>query len=501
LLLKCIFLRFTVDLLLFRFSVWELLFIEYRSRMAGSKPPLPKTSSLQTSIDRRRISHLPSSILRRSDETRIRDVWSHNLLLEFRKIMRLLPDYPVVAMDTEFPGVVARPYGEFRSSVDYQYQLMRANVDLLKIIQIGLSFFNHQGETPSECSTWQFNFNFSLAEDMYAQDSIALLQKSGIDFKRLETDGINPIDFAELMYGSGLLLLDNVQWISFHSGYDFGYLVKMLTNRNLPNNETDFFIILRRFFPNIFDLKYLMKSTRHLKGGLQEIADQMKVLNERSFTFVERTLFYKVRRVGPQHQAGSDSLLTGKVYFKMKQTLFEGNINEQTFSGYLFGLSVPGANLVDAVSTDGMPSSDESSSTGDFDSDISSDEDDEEQDEEELDEEEVVDEENSDDDDGVDKDVTLHANDSQLLVNGSESISSVDISEASFVNFQLKKRSITSAESSTFSPQISDVSLKAESLTEGSKEAAEKLVLTITSKSECAVTVSEDTRKHSQEHS
>ncbi|KRZ56672.1 CCR4-NOT transcription complex subunit 7, partial [Trichinella nativa] len=454
--------------LLFRFSVWELLFIEYRSRMAGSKPPLPKTSSLQTSIDRRRISHLPSSILRRSDETRIRDVWSHNLLLEFRKIMRLLPDYPVVAMDTEFPGVVARPYGEFRSSVDYQYQLMRANVDLLKIIQIGLSFFNHQGETPSECSTWQFNFNFSLAEDMYAQDSIALLQKSGIDFKRLETDGINPIDFAELMYGSGLLLLDNVQWISFHSGYDFGYLVKMLTNRNLPNNETDFFIILRRFFPNIFDLKYLMKSTRHLKGGLQEIADQMKV-----------------RRVGPQHQAGSDSLLTGKVYFKMKQTLFEGNINEQTFSGYLFGLSVPGANLVDAVSTD----------------DISSDEDDEEQDEEELDEEEVVDEENSDDDDGVDKDVTLHANDSQLLVNGSESISSVDISEASFVNFQLKKRSITSAESSTFSPQISDVSLKAESLTEGSKEAAEKLVLTITSKSECVVTVSEDTRKHSQEHS
>ncbi|OUC40487.1 CAF1 family ribonuclease [Trichinella nativa] len=353
--------------------------------MAGSKPPLPKTSSLQTSIDRRRISHLPSSILRRSDETRIRDVWSHNLLLEFRKIMRLLPDYPVVAMDTEFPGVVARPYGEFRSSVDYQYQLMRANVDLLKIIQIGLSFFNHQGETPSECSTWQ--------EDMYAQDSIALLQKSGIDFKRLETDGINPIDFAELMYGSGLLLLDNVQWISFHSGYDFGYLVKMLTNRNLPNNETDFFIILRRFFPNIFDLKYLMKSTRHLKGGLQEIADQMKVLNERSFTFVERTLFYKVRRVGPQHQAGSDSLLTGKVYFKMKQTLFEGNINEQTFSGYLFGLSVPGANLVDAVSTD------------------------------------------------------------------------------------------------------------AESLTEGSKEAAEKLVLTITSKSECVVTVSEDTRKHSQEHS
>ena len=29
--------------------------------------------------------------------------------------------YP--AMDTEFPGVVARPIGEFKSTSDYQYQV------------------------------------------------------------------------------------------------------------------------------------------------------------------------------------------------------------------------------------------------------------------------------------------------------------------------------------------------------------------------------------------
>jgi len=38
-------------------------------------------------------------------------------------------------------------------------------------------------------------------------------------------EGIDPNAFAELMLISGLVLMDNVKWLSFHSGYDFGYLV------------------------------------------------------------------------------------------------------------------------------------------------------------------------------------------------------------------------------------------------------------------------------------
>ena len=55
------------------------------------------------------------------------------------------------------------------------------------------------------------------SEDMYAPDSIELLRNSGIDFKRNEEEGIDVEVFGELMVTSGLVLFDNVKWVSFHS--------------------------------------------------------------------------------------------------------------------------------------------------------------------------------------------------------------------------------------------------------------------------------------------
>ncbi|XP_014346299.1 CCR4-NOT transcription complex subunit 7 isoform X2 [Latimeria chalumnae] len=147
---------------------------------------------------------------------RICEVWACNLDEEMKRIRQVIRKYTYVAMDTEFPGVVARPIGEFRSNADYQYQLLRCNVDLLKIIQLGLTFMNEQGEYPPGTSTWQFNFKFNLTEDMYAQDSIELLTTSGIQFKKHEEEGIETQYFAELLMTSGVVLCEGVKWLSFH---------------------------------------------------------------------------------------------------------------------------------------------------------------------------------------------------------------------------------------------------------------------------------------------
>lgn len=61
------------------------------------------------------------------------------------------------------------------------------------------------------------------------------------------------------------------------SGYDFGYMLKVLTSQNLPEEEQEFFDSLKMYFPNIYDVKYLMKSCKTLKGGLQEVAEQLEV--------------------------------------------------------------------------------------------------------------------------------------------------------------------------------------------------------------------------------
>ncbi len=68
--------------------------------------------------------------------------------------------------DTEFPGIVVRPLGEFKTTAEYQYQCLKLNVDFLKIIQLGLTFMDSQGKSPPGVCSYQFNFNFNLTYEL-----------------------------------------------------------------------------------------------------------------------------------------------------------------------------------------------------------------------------------------------------------------------------------------------------------------------------------------------
>ena len=59
------------------------------------------------------------------EDLRVREVWQDNLDEEMEIIRGMVDDYPFLAMDTEFPGVIARPVGTFKNSGEYHYQTLR----------------------------------------------------------------------------------------------------------------------------------------------------------------------------------------------------------------------------------------------------------------------------------------------------------------------------------------------------------------------------------------
>ena len=252
----------------------------------------------------------PQNPIFNNQQNRIKEVYADNFILEIKNISKLLSQYPYVGMDTEFPGVI---YPCPVATFDFYYQFTKVNVDKLKLIQLGITLTNDKGEYPPGICTWQFNLYFDCDKDEHSSESISMLYNSGIDFNLLKNKGIPHSLFAEYLLVSGLVLNEKITWICFNGSSDFAYLLKSLTNDALPEDEKEFIELKNMYFPNIYDVKYLVNDNEIYKGGLNKLAKELDV-----------------ERSGEIHQAGSDSQVTSDVFFRLVRNniISQNDLNE-----------------------------------------------------------------------------------------------------------------------------------------------------------------------------
>jgi CCR4-NOT transcription complex subunit 7/8 len=122
-------------------------------------------------------------------ENQIVEVWRENLEEEMRNVTSLVEQgYDVIAMDTEFPGIIyAMPSQQMIHATSW-YDVLRENVNHLNLIQVGITLSNKDGVKPQPINTWQFNMEFSLTKDKFSSDSINILKEAGINFQELEVN-------------------------------------------------------------------------------------------------------------------------------------------------------------------------------------------------------------------------------------------------------------------------------------------------------------------------
>lgn len=232
----------------------------------------------------------------------IKEVYEDNFIEEIKKITNLIEeDYNYVGMDTEFPGTVfnSKNYTE----KNFYYETLKLNINSLKLIQLGITLRNKNGEYPSKFPyyTWQFNFKFDIEKDSYSPKSLKLLKNAGINFEKLKNNGIDQKNFAIYFMTSGLVLNPEISWICFQGSYDFGYLLRLLINEPLPDTENEFIKLLNLYFPNFYDIRMLAKDKCCLQGSLNKLAKRLKI----------------ERGSGDAHQAGSDSYITLGIFYKL----------------------------------------------------------------------------------------------------------------------------------------------------------------------------------------
>ncbi|KAH7420962.1 hypothetical protein KP509_13G032900 [Ceratopteris richardii] len=256
---------------------------------------------------------------------RIREVWRCNAAAEFKLIGDLKQEFSTIVIDTEFPESLKLDFlcSEQDSNEDSTYRTLKANVNMMKLIQVGSTLVDNWGRLPmieGAYCVWQFNLcDFDMNNDIFLKASIQLLQNSGIDFERNRRDGLESRTLGSLLLKHHLVFNPRMHYVCYQGHYDLPYLHKAVTgDQQLPSSLAEYTYSKISMFGRIYDVRCAQLQNFHTSYGLQKFSDSLGVK----------------RISGTSHQAGSDSLLPASTYqgIKSLSTSFYNRHYSQRYS-------------------------------------------------------------------------------------------------------------------------------------------------------------------------
>ncbi|CAL9191963.1 unnamed protein product, partial [Musa hybrid cultivar] len=249
------------------------------------------------------------------------NVGKANLVEHLELILSLRGSYPIVAIDTEFPGFIRDT--PRNATEEERYNDVKHNVDNMHLIQLGVALFDEGGNTPWPGCCWQFNFSdFDPDVDASSPDSIELLTQSGHDFQQYRRHGIDARRCAYLVCVKLFCQPYSSKYVTFHGLYDVAFVIQMITRAPLPNTLNEFSDLVRTIFGQIYDLKYISRFCGGLRRGEIGLVGLSRLLN--------------FEPVGIRHQAAYDSLLIGALFNEMKQR--RHNVEDDRSASVLYGI-------------------------------------------------------------------------------------------------------------------------------------------------------------------
>jgi CCR4-NOT transcription complex subunit 7/8 len=211
----------------------------------------------------------------------VHSVWAENFETESRLFHHVAPRAKHVAVNVQYPGcVLAHSSGRSHHDLtaEERYDVVRANVALLKPLQVGIAVRTDDGQRYA----WEFNLRgFDIASDQDARDprSIAYLAGRGVDFSQLPRSGIDGFRLRWLLRDSGLLRT-RPSWATFAGAYHVAYFVTIMRGEKLPDSLDVFMKMVRELLGTaVYDVKWLARELdRSCVGALSNVVEKLAVV-------------------------------------------------------------------------------------------------------------------------------------------------------------------------------------------------------------------------------